>query len=116
MNIRQHILLAAIYAELPQLKCKRLCQRACGPVFWSEVENDAISEHVHGKFLKGDASLTCPYLDKPTGDCTIYAVRPLLCRLWGLVPKMACPWGCRPERWLTDVEAYGLLHAVEAIP
>ena len=39
-------------------------------------------------------------------------VRPLICRLYGLVKRMACPWGCQPDRWMTDVEAYELLRKV----
>lgn len=31
------------------------------------------------------------------GRCSIYADRPLLCRLFGAVPKMACPFGCKPD-------------------
>ena len=51
---------------------------------------------------KGDAeraaaleALNCSYL----GDkgCQVYAERPLVCRLFGTTPKLACPNGMRPE-------------------
>jgi hypothetical protein len=44
-------------------------------------------------------------LNQETGKCKVYSIRPTICRLWGLVRKMACPWGCVPERWLSDDEA-----------
>jgi Fe-S-cluster containining protein len=52
-------------------------------------------------------SLTCPYLEEER--CTVYEVRPLICRLWGLVESMPCPWGCKPERYLTHEEGHELL-------
>jgi hypothetical protein len=41
----------------------------------------------------------------------IYAI----CRLWGVVPAMACPFGCQPDRWLSDREACLLLAEMRAI-
>src|SRR2546429_6087610 len=31
------------------------------------------------------------------GRCTVYEVRPMICRLWGMVEGMQCPHGCVPE-------------------
>lgn len=41
------------------------------------------------------ADLSCPHL----GDqgCQAYAERPLICRLFGTTPRLACPNGKRPE-------------------
>lgn len=41
------------------------------------------------------ADLSCPHL----GDngCQVYAERPLICRLFGTTPRLACPNGKRPE-------------------
>ena len=41
------------------------------------------------------AMLDCSYLGE-TG-CTAYPERPLICRLFGTTPKLACPNGKRPE-------------------
>ena len=41
------------------------------------------------------AELNCPYLGK--NGCEVYAERPLICRLFGTTPKLACPHGKRPE-------------------
>jgi len=55
----------------------------------------------------------CPLLKK--GKCTVYVVRPLICRLWACVENMPCFQGCRPERYLTITEADALMHAVEEL-
>lgn len=107
--------LKAIYDSLPKILCQRKCQESCGPILWSAAENIEIGKRVGGKFLQGNIeTLDCPYL-KPMIDCTIYEVRPLICRLWGLVEKMRCPWGCVPGRWLSDDEAKDLLRKVGAL-
>lgn len=41
------------------------------------------------------ASLNCPHLGE--NGCQVYAERPLICRLFGTTPGLACPNGQRPE-------------------
>jgi hypothetical protein len=45
----------------------------------------------------------CRFRDDARGRCRIYPVRPLICRLFGLVEWLPCPlhrWGVRvPEGW-----------------
>lgn len=53
--------------------------------------------------------LTCPLLNQHDGSCMAYEMRPLICRAWGTTPKLKCPWGCQPERWLTDIEISKLM-------
>jgi hypothetical protein len=64
---------------------------------------------------EGEDGCTCPYLEG--GRCTVYDVRPLICRLWGMgdFEIMACPWGCEPERRLTNEEMQALRGRVRAI-
>lgn len=52
-------------------------------------------------------TLTCGYLKD--GRCIVYAARPLVCRLWGVVPEMPCQWGCTPARMLTSAEGRVLM-------
>lgn len=94
--------LDTLYAQLPRLECKRLCQDCCGPVPMSRLEWARIVQRL-GHAPQGDESLVCPMLVR--GSCRVYTIRPIMCRLWGLVQAMACPFGCVPERWLTDKEA-----------
>ena len=43
------------------------------------------------------------------GRCTIYDDRPLVCRLWGAAENLICPFGCKPDRYLTEAEAVDLM-------
>lgn len=48
--------------------------------------------------------------------CSVYEIRPMICRLWGLVRGMPCPYGCRPEGGLLpDEEGQRLLREAERI-
>jgi hypothetical protein len=51
----------------------------------------------------------CPALTA-VGRCRIYSDRPMVCRLWGVVESMPCPYGCLPEGGLlSDVDGMALL-------
>jgi Fe-S-cluster containining protein len=103
--------LDALYAELPAIDCQRKCSSSCGPIAMSRVEWARI---VKKKGYEPKAtSITCPLL--VGGLCSVYSIRPMICRLWGLVEDMRCPWGCEPERVLTATEAYDFLLRAEAI-
>src|ERR1035438_9631703 len=101
--------IALVYISLPAIRCQGKCQASCGPIMYSDAEASRV-ERLTGKRLPDvfvviePKDLTCPLLD-PAGHCSIYAHRPLICRLWGLVERMRCPWGCVPDRWLSDNEA-----------
>lgn len=103
-----------IYAGLPTLTCKGKCQECCGPIAMSRAEWDRIVVRL-GFEPRGDPSLVCPMLCRSSGRCTVYDIRPIICRLWGMVRAMACPHGCTPSRWLTDVEAARLIAKVQGI-
>lgn len=99
--------LEAIYDSLPGLKCQGLCQQACGPVPMLDVEHRPIVAKLgYWPNWKLKRSMTCPLLKD--GQCKVYEVRPLLCRLWGVAEDMKCPHGCEPERYLTFEEATSL--------
>jgi Fe-S-cluster containining protein len=116
--------LEAIYAGLPSANCQGKCQESCGPVPMSEAEWGRIAARLGAKapaatlFTPGavmpeiGADLTCPLLDRDTGRCTVYALRPLLCRLWGTAQGMPCEFGCTPDRVVPDDEAHDLLRRV----
>jgi Fe-S-cluster containining protein len=103
---RKRVLLIELYAELPALNCKRLCAESCGPVAMGRVEWQSVCRAL-GEERRGGLDLVCPILED--GLCAAHEVRPMLCRLWGLVETMKCPWGCVPERYLTAEEGYEFL-------
>lgn len=103
--------LEAIYAALPHLACKGLCQECCGPIMQSLAETRAMEKAIGGKIPRLRDNLTCGLLHK--GKCSIYANRPLICRLWGVAREMPCPHGCLPERWVEKPEAHTLLQRAD---
>jgi Fe-S-cluster containining protein len=58
---------------------------------------------------KVSGAVSCPALCSVTQTCNFYEQRPLICRLWGVVQRLRCPFGCVPERWLSDKEADRLI-------
>ena len=115
MNEREKIkAIEALYATLPKLECKGLCEECCGPVYMSRAEWDRIKIKVgHTPAPVDGGSLVCPMLKNHR--CTVYKVRPLICRLWGMMEAMKCPHGCTPERWVTDEEASRLVREIAEI-
>lgn len=95
-----------LYEQLPTIQCRGKCQHSCGPIDMSNVERDRIrSRGVEIPRLSG----TCPALTF-LGGCRVYDIRPMICRLWGLVEPMACPHGCMPEGgWLDNATGLELL-------
>lgn len=106
--------LEALYAELPSMECRGLCSESCGPVMMSRLEWQAICRRI-GREPRATATLTCPMLSEHR--CTVYDIRPTICRLWGLVDDetMRCPHGCVPDRWLTREEGYAFLRRAREI-
>ncbi len=104
-----------IYRKLPKLNCKGKCTDSCSLIKVAELERKRIKDFLgHDPFIQSDKFLETVMSLKPEewkcsllkeGKCSIYNMRPLICRLFGLVEKMACPFGCVPERWLSDEEA-----------
>jgi Fe-S-cluster containining protein len=105
--------LDAVYATLPTIACQGHCATSCGPLALSVLERTRVQRQTPWKRLQGQTTLDCPLLRQ--GRCTQYAVRPLLCRLYGVATGMPCRYGCMPERWVSDTEVEALLHVVEEI-
>ncbi len=112
--------LEALYAQLPDLQCRGLCEHSCaGHVDASHLERARILQRgVDLDAPTPDGS--CPALTRNlagAGRCAVHPVRPTVCRLWGAVEAMPCPHGCRPAggpandaqalRWLLDALRIG---------
>lgn len=99
--------LDSFYNKIPKLDCQKKCVEcchdliACGEAEWKRIIRRS-----------GELSISgggrCPLLTD-AGACSVYDIRPALCRLWYTVESNPCPHGCKPERWLTDKEAESLL-------
>jgi Fe-S-cluster containining protein len=97
-----------LYAELPSIDCQRLCHDSCGIVPVGPAERARI-ERAAGKPL--DSRRDCASCTMLTDDrrCSVYEIRPILCRLWGVVENLRCPYGCKPDRMLTIEEGYAFM-------
>ena len=104
------------YATIPSSNCKGLCQECCGPVGMTRLEWDRIIARV-GKTPSPTPEqakrLECPLL--ADGKCTVYDIRPLVCRLWGVEPSMPCPFGCEPDRPFTTEDGIQVMKTVSQI-
>ena len=102
--------LEAVYASLPAIDCQRLCHSACGPIVMSGLESERIASTAGRREAADD--LVCPYLERESGLCGVYPLRPLICRLWGVTDSLRCQWGCEPTRVLSDAEVGALMERV----
>lgn len=104
--------LEAIYAELPDVPCKRLCSDSCSFVGTFRAERERFKA----------AGAVAPRMDEApcrhllfNGDCGARELRPVICRLYGATEDLECPFGCKSERQLTKAEAYAIMQRVDAL-
>lgn len=106
--------LDTLYAGIPQIACTGACGRqVCGPIPMTEQEY----LRIRNATLTGPAARAgghCRYLSAED-RCTVYALRPLVCRLYGVQEAFPCQHGCVPARWMTDDEAHALTVAVNSL-
>lgn len=98
-----------IYGPLPTIGCKGLCAASCGPVGMSELERLVIEKRSGHVLDVGDDG-RCNHLVGTR--CSVYAERPLLCRLYGVAEGLECEHGCAPSRVLPREEAAALFAEV----
>jgi Fe-S-cluster containining protein len=108
-----------LYAKIPKIKCQKKCSDYCGVIDVTDIERRLVTEElgldpfthlqdILEKVERNEKScLNCPSLKD--GLCSIYKLRPFICRIFGVVKKLQCPHGCKPERWLTDAEVKKIL-------
>ncbi len=116
-----HPTLEEIWAAIPPVPCKGLCQDSCGPIAMSVEEETRIRKRGFDIPAMADALAAidrgedywCPAL--VDGRCGVYEDRPTICRLWGATQSMPCPHGCTPDSALTQEQSHRLLRlAAEA--
>jgi Fe-S-cluster containining protein len=88
---------------IPSMRCDEHCGECCGIVPVTETEFRRVERFVaENKIVPVEhADGTCPLYQN--GQCTVYPVRPLVCKLFGHAPDplMTCPRGYNvnmPER------------------
>ena len=80
--------------QIPRFDCVPGCHDCCGPVTTSSEEMARLPEISLEAHAAALARFDCPHLGEQ--GCTVYAERPLICRLFGTTPRLLCPNGMRP--------------------
>ena len=92
---RNHQKIRFIRERIPSFECIPGCHDCCGPVTTSSEEMARLPVKSEAEHEVALAELSCPHLGEK--GCQVYAERPLICRLFGTTPRLACPHGRRPE-------------------
>ena len=92
----------AVKKTIPEHKNCVNCGMCCGPTMATKAEIAKIKAFVKHNLSKQEKNnlrrqyrdkLTCPYRDNENKKCSIYKVRPEVCRLFGIAKGMNCPEG-----------------------
>ena len=105
-----------LWAMIPKMECKPGCHQCCGPTLWSRAEYETIKHFLenNGRKELEATGLSCPYLDNEKG-CSIYPVRPLLCRLFGVTEGLECP-EVEVQVKVSSTDGYAILFAKQSSP
>lgn len=93
----------AIYARIPSVACQGKCVACCCPVgnLMTDFERDRIIQRtgIRPNELPPDVVGTgvkvqgCNLLTRD-GKCSVYDIRPTICRIWGADAAIPCKFGC----------------------
>lgn len=107
--------LQKLYDQIPAIPdCNGQCWMSCGPIDMSDRERQRIRQAGY-KITPMDQArdqADTYWCEALTGDkrCAVYELRPLICRMWGVMESLRCPYGCIPEGgWLPDAVGYRLI-------
>lgn len=90
--------------QIPEFECIPGCTDCCGIVSFSPYEWNTLLIH------QQHTTFACPYIAGDNGGCSIYDDRPIPCRLFGTVPRLACPHGKGPAQMLTHSQEENILN------
>lgn len=112
-----------LYAQVPDVDCKGLCVESCGPIDMHPYERARVRRAGVRIPAPGDAlqqivetgEYACPAL--AGGRCSVYELRPMICRVWGASEELSCGHGCRPAsgRLLSGPETRALVDASKSM-
>lgn len=107
--------LEQVYAQVPDGNCQGLCADSCCSFAMTTAEQRHIRAQTGVSLPLAHVGSFCPALTM-LKRCGVYAVRPLICRIWGATESMRCGYGCTPDGgYLTDHDAMRLLEQVAEI-
>jgi hypothetical protein len=102
-----------LYALIPEVPCLPGCTACCqafGVPSRTKIETRRIKRYLNenGIIFKLAEGTACPYVSDR--GCTIYPVRPFICRLFGAAPNLQCHMGARPLTLLHEDEEEEIWH------
>jgi len=102
-----------LYALIPPMDCVDGCTECCrsfGVPSRTPLEDERIRTYLasQGRTIGQAQGTRCPYVSD--AGCTIYPVRPLTCRLFGVSANYRCPVGAGPARPLHPDEEEEIFH------
>jgi len=100
-------ILKVLRRKIPSFKCLPGCTECCGSTVFSGQEWARVRDK------RRATTLTCPYICEK--GCAIYEDRPILCRLFGTVENMKCPFRYGPKKLLTAKEENEINHAYKDV-
>jgi hypothetical protein len=106
--------LQALYDQIPRIPdCDGQCWMSCGPIEMADRERQRIRRAgVRISPWQQAIRQAGKYCEALTEGkrCAVYEMRPVLCRIWGAVEGMECPFGCVPEGgYLSEADGYRLI-------
>jgi hypothetical protein len=102
-----------LYELVPELACPPGCIECCrcfGIAHRTEIEDRRLRTFLQEngmEQLEADGT-GCPYVTDR--GCSVYPVRPLICRIYGVSPNYLCMLGVRPLRLLHEDEEAEIFH------
>jgi hypothetical protein len=108
--------LEQVWDQIPPVQGRGLCAQACGPIDASTREKQRLGATGVQLLPRSQAlavladtgAYRCPALTD-TDQCSAYQDRPTVCRLWGAMQSLPCPYGCLPDQLLDDATGLALL-------
>ncbi|MBW1982404.1 MAG: YkgJ family cysteine cluster protein [Deltaproteobacteria bacterium] len=102
-----------LYQLIPDFMCTPGCHECCrsfGVPSQTKAEAERIKQFLleRGRKPQPAQGTTCPYLTEE--GCSIYPVRPLICRLYGTSVNYLCKEGVKPLRLLHEDEEAEIFH------
>lgn len=115
--------LEELYASLPSVQCKGWCHNSCTAIDLSRLERSRIRERGCElpppmkperllRLITEGRTPRCPALSA-VNTCSVYNIRPLICRAWGVAEGMPCQYGCSPDADLSDAQVARMLAEIE---